>query len=215
MEYAQNNQGQERAFNPDIEFMTNEQVNYYETTVKVENQQENYKEVVQTTIIDVDGGQKIVNVEKQPEEKKISVAVFIGVMLSVITLVAIGLAARQCFLKKQLEGEDKRINYGVKPMQEMAESELKDKADYEAVNRCSIDLAPVYQQQYDANNDFKIFGLGDERQGGIQDMKSKMNMADKLDESSQEDPASASIRGATPESNSTVGARKVSTEDSS
>lgn len=46
-------------------------------------------------------------------------------------------------------------------------------------------------------------------------MKQKINMADKLDESSQEDPVSARIRRGTPESNSTMGARKVSTEDSS
>jgi len=91
-------------------------------------------------------------------------------MLSVIAMVAIALAARQCFLKKQ-EGEDKRVNFGVKPMSEVPEYELKEKVDYEAVNRMSIDLAPVYEQQYDANNDFKIFAAGDSRQGGIQDMK--------------------------------------------
>jgi len=95
----------------------------------------------------------------------------------------------------------------------MGECELKDKVDYEAVNRMSIDLAPVYQQQYDANNDFKIFGLGQDRQGGIQDMKQKMNMADKLNESSEQE--CATIRKGTPESNSTVGAKKASTEDSS
>lgn len=181
----------------------------------MEKQQEIYKEVVQTTIVDVDGGQKIVQVENTPEENKTNVGVFIGVMLSVVALVAAGLATRQYLMKNQLEGEDKRISYGVKPMQEMAESELKDKVDYEAVNRMSIDLAPVYQQQYDANNDFKIFAVGDERQGGIQDMKEKMNMADKHGESSEEDAVSATIRRGTPESSSTMGARKVSTEDSS
>lgn len=76
--------------------------------------------------------------------------------------------------------------------------------DYAAVNRCSIDLQPVYEQQYDANNDFKIFGVGDVRQGGIQDMKSKMNMADKLNESSidNEDQIIEQVRRGTPESNS-------------
>jgi len=72
--------------------MTNEQISYYNMTVQVENQQETYKDVVQTTIVDVDG-QKIVK-EDQPLEKSGSVAVFIGVMLSVITLVAMGLAVR-------------------------------------------------------------------------------------------------------------------------
>jgi len=181
--------------------------------VQNERFNENYKEVVQTTVVDVDGNQKVVAVNK-PDEKGAGVAVFIGVMVSVIALVAIGLAARQCFLKKQ-ESEDKRINFGVKPMSEMqAEQELKD-VDYAAVNRCSIDLQPVYEQQYDANNDFKIFGIGDQRQGGIQDMKSKMNMADKLNESSDHDESNEQVRRGTPESRSTLGGRKVSTEDSS
>jgi len=46
-------------------------------------------------------------------------------------------------------------------------------------------------------------------------MKQKMNLADKLDVISEEDPVSARIRKGTPESNSTIGGRKVSTEDSS
>lgn len=35
-----------------------------------------------------------------------------------------------------------------------------------------------YEPQYDPNNDYKIFGIGDPTKGGIQDMKEKMNMAD-------------------------------------
>lgn len=94
--------------------------------------------------MDVDGTSKVVKAD-QPEENKTNVAVFIGVMLSVIAMVAIGLAARQCFLKKEMEGDDKRISYGVKPMTEVPEYELKEKADYAAVNRHSIDLQPVYE----------------------------------------------------------------------
>lgn len=214
-EYSQNNQNEQNAFNPDMEFMTQEQINYYESTVQVQKQQESYNEVVQTTIVDVEGDQKVIQVKNKPEQKNGGVAVFIGVMLSVIAIVAIGLAARQCFVKKEIDGDNKRVNFGVQPMQEMPEQELKGKTDYEAVNRCSIDLQPVYERQYDANNDFKIFGVGDQRQGGIQDMKQKMNLADKLDENSEEDPVSARIRKGTPEATSTLGGRKVSTEDSS
>lgn len=101
-QYTQNNYNQQGTFKPDMEFMTQEQIEYYESTVQVERQQENYKEVVQTTIVDVEGGQKVVTVKNQPEEKSTNVAVFIGVMASVIAMVAIGLAARQCFLKKQM-----------------------------------------------------------------------------------------------------------------
>ena len=35
-----------------------------------------------------------------------------------------------------------------------------------------------YSQQYDPNNDFAIFGIGDKTKGGIQNMKEKMNLAD-------------------------------------
>jgi hypothetical protein len=47
-----------------------------------------------------------------------------------------------------------------------------------------------FEKQYDANNDYAIFGIGDVRKGGIQDMKEKMNMADQKPEnesSSEED----------------------------
>jgi len=216
-QYNQNNYNQQGTFSPDMEFMTEEQIAYYNSTVQVERQQENYKEVVQTTIVDVEGGQKVVTLKNQPEEKSTNFAVFIGVMASVIAMVALGLAARQCFMKKQIGETDKRVNFGVQPMAEGQEQELKN-VDYAAVNRCSIDLQPVYEQQYDANNDFKIFGVGDVRQGGIQDMKSKMNMADKHNESSidNEDQIIEQVRRGTPESNSTsLGGRKVSTQDSS
>ena len=36
-----------------------------------------------------------------------------------------------------------------------------------------------YEQQYDANNDYQIFGVGNTKTGGVQTMKEKMNMADK------------------------------------
>lgn len=42
-----------------------------------------------------------------------------------------------------------------------------------------------YEQQYDPNNDFAIFGVGDKSRGGLQSMKEKMNLAD--DKSYQED----------------------------
>lgn len=35
-----------------------------------------------------------------------------------------------------------------------------------------------YEQQYDPNNDFAIFGVGDKSRGGLQTMKEKMNLAD-------------------------------------
>lgn len=44
-----------------------------------------------------------------------------------------------------------------------------------------------YEQQYDPNNDFAIFGIGNTAMGGIQDMKEKMNMADAKDQESSDE----------------------------
>jgi hypothetical protein len=38
--------------------------------------------------------------------------------------------------------------------------------------------AEEYEVQYDPNNDFAIFGIGDKTRGGIQNLKEKMNLAD-------------------------------------
>jgi len=43
------------------------------------------------------------------------------------------------------------------------------------------------EAQYDANQDFAIFGMGDKTKGGIQSLQQKMNMADQLDSSDSED----------------------------
>ena len=46
-----------------------------------------------------------------------------------------------------------------------------------------------YEEQYDANADFRIFGVGDPTKGGVQSLQEKMNLADDVqgDESSDED----------------------------
>lgn len=53
-----------------------------------------------------------------------------------------------------------------------------------------------YAVQYDPNNDFAIFGVGDQTRGGVQSLKEKMNLADDVDkeneDSSSEDDNSMS-----------------------
>jgi hypothetical protein len=44
-----------------------------------------------------------------------------------------------------------------------------------------------FEAQYDPNNDFAIFGVGNDRLGGIQNMQEKMNMADKAQSESSEE----------------------------
>lgn len=39
-------------------------------------------------------------------------------------------------------------------------------------------LAEIYEEQYDPNQEFRIFGIGDKTKGGVQSLQEKMNMAD-------------------------------------
>jgi hypothetical protein len=67
--------------------------------------------------------------------------------------------------------------------------------DYDRVNRDSntFDFSvkvgvEEYGTQYDPNNDFAVFSVGDKTRGGIQSMKEKMNIDDvvEVDEDSDE-----------------------------
>jgi len=42
-------------------------------------------------------------------------------------------------------------------------------------------MVKEYAEQYDANHDFAIFGVGNNKQGGVQSLADKMNMADNVD----------------------------------
>lgn len=43
-----------------------------------------------------------------------------------------------------------------------------------------------YEVQYDPNNDFAIFGIGDQTRGGVQSLKEKMNLADNVDKENED-----------------------------
>lgn len=75
------------------------------------------------------------------------------------------------------------------------DKELDDLKKYGKVERDShikssnkLDL-DEYEVQYDPNNDFAIFGIGDQTRGGIQTLKEKMNLADD-DQKGNEDSSS-------------------------
>jgi len=59
---------------------------------------------------------------------------------------------------------------------------------------CQSEIELEYEEQYNPNHDFAIFGVGNERGGGMQTMKEKMNLADENSES-----ASESEEGESPE----------------
>lgn len=39
----------------------------------------------------------------------------------------------------------------------------------------------IYEEQYDPNQEFRIFGVGDKTKGGVQSLQQKMNLADDVD----------------------------------
>ena len=38
----------------------------------------------------------------------------------------------------------------------------------------------IFEEQYDPNQEFRIFGIGDQTKGGVQSLQEKMNMADNV-----------------------------------
>ena len=60
-------------------------------------------------------------------------------------------------------------------------TENSDQKAFKEVNFDSVhpDTEVQYEAQYDPNNDYAIFGIGDPTRGGIQTMQEKMNIADK------------------------------------
>lgn len=45
----------------------------------------------------------------------------------------------------------------------------------------------VYEEQYDPNQEFRIFGIGDKTKGGVQSLQEKMNLADDAGSGSSSD----------------------------
>lgn len=43
-------------------------------------------------------------------------------------------------------------------------------------------LEDMFVEQYDPNNDFRIFGVGDPTKGGLQSLQEKQNLADDVNE---------------------------------
>merc|ERR1712127_339976 len=72
---------------------------------------------------------------------------------------------------------------------------------FEPLGQDSLDsgvkMIPEYADQYDPNQDFAIFQVGNGATGGVMNMQEKMNVADNVNESSdEEDPAAQSTSAA-------------------
>jgi len=69
------------------------------------------------------------------------------------------------------------------------------KFDFEPVKDASesheVAIIPEYIDQYDPNQDFAIFQVGNKATGGVMTMQEKMNVADNVNNSSDEDDTAA------------------------
>ena len=170
--------------------MTETSVAYKENTITVELENE---AVIKTETIMIDAptpDAKIVSIRGEEPQKDGRGVIIVAVALGVIALIMVGLCVRQFILRPklqviELEEQIKRAKNVVEPKQDINLVSATVKT-YHGINRDSIAPEDVvaYEPQYDPNNDFKIFGVGDHTKGGIQDMKEKMNMADNKDEDS-------------------------------
>jgi len=67
------------------------------------------------------------------------------------------------------------------------------KVNYDSVKDSSVEshqvvsMIPEYADQYDPNQDFAIFQVGNKTTGGVMTMQEKMNVADNINESSEEE----------------------------
>jgi hypothetical protein len=147
---------------------------------------------------------EVVMIEAEKDNK----AVLIPIALSVVLVVVLAICVRQLMNrsdKEQLKEAENRV-MKIKNMNEQELSDCKpnvidlgslDKQnDYDQVNRDSnVNTFEVsikagldeYATQYDPNNDFAVFGVGDKTRGGVMSMKEKMNLADIVDDVQEED----------------------------
>lgn len=175
--------------------MTETSVAYKQNTVTVELENE---AIIKTETIVVDSptpDAKIVTITAEPPVKDAKGVVIVAVALGVIILIIVGLCFKKFALRQkqqviELEEQIKRAKNVVEPKDPSKDLNVlvaaQAKQNYNMVNRDSIMPEDViqYEPQYDPNNDFKIFGVGDQKTGGIQDMKEKMNMADAKEQDS-------------------------------
>lgn len=67
------------------------------------------------------------------------------------------------------------------------EGDLKEDGEKPGATMKGKDNDEVYEEQYDPNQEFRIFGIGDKTKGGVQSLQEKMNMADDLDSEGSSD----------------------------
>jgi len=194
-DYIADNVADASEFNANIGIVTEETVNYNNVTIKIEKDPENVYSYKQQTDV-VDGTPQVIQLEKEKDP----FVVIVPIALSVIMVLFAAVACRYCMnrSKRDLMDAQKRAqrakDFKVTPEagyedvlgeKEMAEiKQLKInlgddlKKGYGGVARDShansmrfdVQNMDEYEVQYDPNNDFAIFGIGNAAMGGVQTM---------------------------------------------
>ena len=117
------------------------------------------------------------------DEKDKQGALILIIAFSVLGGVVALYAIRYKVLKKTQEKLDAqrdihKIEENKKKEEAQITHEMSDVKNFNTESKINQGDAYWYKQQYDPNNDFAIFGVGNKAMGGFQDMNEKMNKAD-------------------------------------
>lgn len=188
--------------------ITNTNTNYEDRIVDKTVVKTKVNEFEETEIIQI-GDKEITIIEGSGQ----TTVIIIAIAGSVIGLLLLGLLARYFWNKmraetaraEQIRTTQKNLNRGeikVIPKRGGAfEPNDSNKVGTDGIKQPNgpqgtneePSLGEIYEEQYDPNQEFRIFGIGDKTKGGVQSLQQKMNMADDVsgDDSSESDKGDA------------------------
>jgi len=191
-DYVADNVADAGEFNANIDIVTEENVSYNNVTIKIEKDPESVFSYKQQTVV-VEGGPEIIHLDREKDPY----VIIVPIALSVIIVLLAAVACRYCVnrSKRDFMDAEKRAkrakDFKITPephsgdiLGEKELAELKQlKANlgddlnkgYGSVNRASnansirydAQNLDEYEIQYDPNNDFAIFGIGNQAMGGV------------------------------------------------
>jgi len=196
-EYTANNVAAQNSFDG-ATVVTQESTVYQGVTVQVENDPV-YKYTTERTVVVTEKDPEVIDLDTEKDSKTL----LIPVVLSALVVILIAVCIRQA-MSKSKEEQIREAEQRAMRVRDLNDQELSDcKANvvdlgaamkqnqYDKVNRDSMvntfDVSikggvDDYGTQYDPNNDFAVFSVGDPTRGGVQSLKEKMNLADAIDE---------------------------------
>jgi hypothetical protein len=161
-----------------------------------------YKYTTEQTVIVTEKDPEVINLDAEEKSKTL----LIPVAFSFIIVILLAICVRQFMKNSQQEqvAQAEKRAMRIRNDQELSECKsnvidlgsVMKQNQYDNVARDSMVNSievnakggiELYGAQYDPNNDFAVFGIGDPTRGGIQSMKEKMNLADNIEEINEDD----------------------------